>query len=315
MHPVTDQEIFLRVADRRGFTVAGRELRMSTAVVSSRIAKLEQRLGFKLFIRNTRDVRMTEEGEIYYEFSQRIVSEEAELQKRLQEIKAHPSGALKVSAPITLGRTIVAPYAPKFQMDNPDVQLRVQLTDRLANIIDEDIDVAVRTGELEASTLKTVSLAPDLQIVCGAPSYLARHAPPSAPDDLREHNCLLLRFPGSRRYYWRFVHDDTQIKNTMASGVCDSNSSDVLLDWAMAGQGLAMLSVWDAYEGLQSGALKPVLTPYSVPNQTISAIMPPRSPQPVKTTTFVNALRELFEAHPAHAVATKSGFIERFGTG
>ena len=313
MHPIADHELFVRVADRKGFTAAGRELRLSTAVVSSRIAKLEQKLGHKLFVRNTRDVSMTEEGALYYAFCQRIISEEAELEKQLQEIKAQPSGSLKLSAPIAIGRKLIAPLAPEFQRDNADVQIRLQLTDRLANIIDEDIDIAVRTGELDASSLITVTLGPDIRIVCGAPGYFENNPPLKSLEDLKDHNCLLLRFPGSRRYYWRFELADGQPKNIMAAGAFDSDSSDILLEWALGGHGLIMTSIWDVYDELMSGALRPTLLPFCKSDESVHAVMPPRSPQPIKTTAFIDVARAAFKAHGAYELADKETLIKKFG--
>ena len=299
MHPVSDHEIFVRVVDRKGFTAAGRELRMSTAVVSSRIAKLEDRLGRKLLIRNTRDVSTTEEGEVYYDHCLRVISENADLERRFQEIKRHPAGSLRISAPIVLGRNYIAPLSPTFRALHPDVQIRLQLTDRVANLIDEDIDLAVRMGDPEDSSLISSSLAPDLQIACGSPAYFAQQGVPKSPEELKNHSCLLLRFPGSRRYFWRFGQPDGEIKNLMISGDLDSDSSEALIDWAVEGHGLIMISVWELYDHVVSGALKPVLLDYTVKGQAIHAIMPPRKPQPIKTTAFLDAVRATFRDHPA----------------
>lgn len=291
MHPVDDHVVFVRVADRRGFTAAGRELRMSTAVVSSRIAKLEEQLGQKLFVRNTRQISLTEEGKIYYDYCQRLIDETAELQKRFEELKQRPAGALRISAPITMGRNVIAPIVPAFVAENADVQVRLQATDRLADILNEDIDLAIRKGTPDSSSFITKTVAPDLRVVCASPDYFERHGVPQTPEDLKNHNCLLLRFPGSRRYYWQFQHEDGEVRNLMAAGDFDSNSSDVLIDWALAGKGVIMKSVWDIYPDIEAGRLVPILLPYCVTGMTIQAIMPPRKPQPVKTTAFVEFLR------------------------
>ncbi|MEM9877736.1 MAG: LysR family transcriptional regulator [Pseudomonadota bacterium] len=312
MHPVSDHALFVRVVDRKGLTAAGRELRMSTAVVSSRIAKLEQRLGHKLLVRNTRAVSMTQEGRVYYEFCQQVLAEEAVLDRRLGALAAQPSGPLTISAPTTIGRSIVAPFAASFQTSHADVEVRLQITDALVNVIDEGIDIAVRTGPLEPSRLMCVSLANDMQIVCGAPAYFERAGVPQTPDALSQHNCLMLRFPGSKRYFWRFQHAGGDNKNLMVSGTLDSNCSDTLLRWALAGHGLIMASIWDVYESLLASTLAPALLDYAPEGQTISAVMPPRSPQPAKTTAFIVDLRAKLKDEPAAEVADKPALLDRF---
>ena len=312
MHPVSDHEVFVRVADKKGFTAAGRELRMSTAVVSSRIAKLEERIGHKLFVRNTRDIGLTEEGKIYYDHCVNLIAEEAQLEHRFQQLKKHPSGALRVSAPTTLGRTFIAPLCPKFQLDNPDVQIRLQLTDRLANIIEEDIDVAVRMGETDSSILITTRLAPDTQIVCAAPSYFDKHGVPATPDALRNHNCLLLRFPGSRRYYWQFQTDHGQTKKFMLAGDIDADVMTTLIDWAVEGHGLVMASIWDLHPYIDAKKLQPVLLDFQIPSQSIKAIMPPRKPQPMKTRHFIDCLQEAFKESPAFEFAATPAKLNDF---
>ncbi len=299
MHPVDDHVVFVRIADRGGFTAAGRELRMSTAVVSSRIAKLEEQLGQKLFVRNTRQIGLTEEGRIYYDYCQRLISETAELKKRFEEIKRHPAGALRISAPVTFGRRCVAPLVPHFVATHADVQVRLQITDRLADILSEDIDVAIRKGIPDSSSFMMKKIAPDLRIVCGSPDYFSMRELPTSPEDLKAHNCLLLRFPGSRRYFWQFEHDNGEIKNLMVSGNMDSNSSDILTEWALAGHGLIMKSVWDIYPHLECGALVPALLPYCISEMNIQAIMPPRKPQPAKTAAFVEFLQQSLKDDPA----------------
>ena len=309
MHPSRDYEIFVRVADRKSFTAAGRELRLSTAVVSSRIAKLEARLGLKLLVRNTREVNITEEGRIYYDFCQKMISEFAELEQRFEEVNTRPSGALKVSAPVSIGRHFVAPVALDFQATHRDVQIRLELTDRVANIIEEDIDLAVRTGDPEDSSLMSTAIASDVWVVCGAPSYFQASGEPATPEQLEDHNCLLLRFPGSRRYFWRMLNERGEPANFRVSGDIDSNSSDVLIDWAVAGRGLVLQSIWDVHHHIVSGALRPALLRFVLPGQSINAIMPPRKPQPAKTMEFVALLRDAFSSHPSTVFTDPEGLM------
>lgn len=299
MHPIDDMTVFVRVVDCQGLSKAGRELRMTTAVVSSRIARLEQRLDVRLLNRTTRRVSPTEEGHLYYQHCLRIIAEINNAELALAEFKKRPAGILKVSVPVTLGRKLIAPEIPNFIRDNPDIQFRLQATDRVVDLIEEEIDVAIRKGFQPPSSLIMRAIAPDLRIVCGAPAYFEKHGIPETPEDLKRHNCLLLRFPGSRRYYWQFADKTGNINNMHVLGAMDSDSSDVLINWALAGHGLIMKSVWDVYPYLAEGNLLAVLTDFAAKNLKISVLMPPRRPQPRKTRAFVDHLVDYFAKLPA----------------
>lgn len=298
MHAVDDMTIFTRVVDRHGFSAAGRELRMSTAVVSSRIAKLEQRLGVRLLNRTTRKVRPTEEGLVYYEHCMKALLDVLEVEHRLAGMKRQPAGALRVSMPISLGRRHIAPLIPEFVADNPDIQVRLQATDRVVNILDEDVNVAIRKGVLPASADIMRRLAPDLRVACAAPGYWDAHGIPDTPEDLKSHNCLLLRYPGSRRYTWQFTGDGGAITNLTVSGNMDSTSSDVLIDWALEGHGIIMKSVWDVSTELKNGALVPALAGFWPRDLSVNALMPSRREQPAKTRAFIDFLVNRFRDHP-----------------
>ncbi len=307
MHAVDDMTVFTRVVDRQGFSAAGRELRMSTAVISSRIANLERRLGTRLLNRTTRNAKPTEEGLIYYDHCIKALADIQQVEHDLAEMKRRPAGALRISVPIALGRTHIAPLMAEFLEKNPDIQIRLQATDRVVNILDEDVNVAIRKGVLPPSTDIMRRLAPDLRVLCAAPSYWQKFSKPLMPEDLKSHNCLLLRYPGSRRYSWQFIDKDSAATNLTVSGNMDSNSSDVLIDWATQGQGVIMKSFWDISNELESGALEPVLAEYWPRDLSLNILMPSRRKQPAKTRVFVDYLVGQFSNHP---VAKK---IEGYG--
>jgi DNA-binding transcriptional LysR family regulator len=298
MHPVDDRTVFMRIVDRHGFSAAGRELRMTTAVVSSRIAKLEERLGVRLLNRTTRMAVPTEEGRIYYDHCQRVMAEVHEFEQHLAEMKRRPAGALRISVPIALGRVHIAPLISQFMVENPDIQARLQATDRVVKLLDEDVDIAIRKGALPASGDIVRRLAPDLRVVCASPAYFRQYGIPEIPDDLKKHNCLLLRYPGSRRYSWQFKDDSGAVSNLTVSGQMDSNSSDVLVDWALAGDGIIMKSVWDVSDHLKSGRLVTVLKDFWPDDLALQVLMPPRPQQPPKTRAFVDFLVKQFADHP-----------------
>ena len=307
MHAVDDLTVFTRVVDCQGFSAAGKELRMTTAVVSSRIAKLEQRLGVRLLNRTTRQARPTDEGLIYYDHCMKVLAEVREVEHRLAEMKRRPAGALRVSVPVTLGYDQIAPMIPGFVEDNPDIQVRLQVTDRVVNLLDEDVNIAIRKGVLPASGDIMRRLAPDLRVCCAAPSYLEKNGSPKTPDDLKSHNCLLLRFPGSKRYTWQFLADDGSVSNLTISGNMDSNSSAVLIDWAVQGHGVIMKSIWDIAEHLNSGALVPLLADKWPRDLSLNALMPARPQQPAKTRAFIDYLVKYMRDHPIGKMAENYG--------
>jgi DNA-binding transcriptional LysR family regulator len=287
MHAVDDMTIFARVVERASLSAAGRELRLSPAVVSSRITKLEARLGVRLLTRTTRTVNPTEEGRLYYEHCLRIIAEISEVERKLAEKKDSPSGVLRISAPTVMGRRWIAPLIPQFRDDFPEVEIRLQLTDRVADLVEEQVDVAIRRGYQQDSSLISRKVAPDFRIACASPEYLEKHGTPQTPADLKKHDCLLLRFPGSRRYQWQFMEDCVP-QNFAVAGPIDSNNSHTLIDWALAGAGIVMKSVWDLYDEIEAGQLVPILLPHSPRDLAIYALAPPHRMQPPKSRAFIN---------------------------
>ncbi len=291
MYAVDDMTIFVRVVERGSLSAAGRELRLSPAVVSARITKLEARLGVRLLNRTTRTVNPTEEGRLYHEHCLRILAEIAEVERKLAEKKESPSGVLRVSAPTVMGRRWIAPMVPEFRAAYPEIEVRLQLTDRVVDLVDEQVDVAVRRGYLRDSSLIVRRVAPDFRVACASPDYLARRGTPETPSELKHHDCLLLRFPGSRRYQWQFMEDGAA-QNFAVAGPVDSNSSHVLIDWALAGAGIVMKSVWDLADEIEAGSLVPVLVPHSPRDLAIHALAPPHRMQPPKTRAFIGFVAE-----------------------
>jgi DNA-binding transcriptional LysR family regulator len=302
MHAVDDMTIFARVVERASLSAAGRALRLSPAVVSSRITKLEARLGVRLLNRTTRTVNPTEEGRLYYEHCLRIIAEISEVGRKLAEKKDSPSGVLRISAPTVMGRRWIAPLIPQFREKFPEVEIRLQLTDRVADLVEERVDVALRRGYLQDSSLISRKVAPDFRIACASPDYLAGHGTPQTPADLKAHDCLLLRFPGSRRYQWQFMEDGA-VQNFVVSGPIDSNNSHTLVDWALSGAGIVMKSVWDLADEIEAGQLVPILLPHSPRDLAINVVTPPHRMQPPKSRAFISFVAERLSKMPPARMA------------
>ncbi|HET6620668.1 MAG TPA: LysR family transcriptional regulator [Dongiaceae bacterium] len=298
MPDTDDLAIFVRVVELGSLSAAGRDMRLSAAVVSNRIARLEKDVGTRLLNRTTRHVSLTEDGARYYEHCVVILNELEQAESALDAITAEPRGPIKVTMPSVFGRLHVAPHVPRFLEKHPQMQVRLHLTDTLVDLIQERIDLAIRIAELTDSTAIVRKLAPNRRLIVASPEYLKRRGTPKAPEDLLDHNCLLLRFPGSKQYRWTVQGPDGPI-TLRVTGNMDSNSGGALRDWCLAGHGLALKSLWEIVDDLNEGRLLPVLTDYPPPGHAIYALYPHSQHAPPRVRVFIDFLAELFGTRPS----------------
>jgi DNA-binding transcriptional LysR family regulator len=298
MPDTDDLAIFVRVVELGSLSAAGRDMRLSAAVVSNRIARLEKDVGTRLLNRTTRHVSLTEDGARYYEHCVVILNELEQAEGALDAITAEPRGPIKVTMPSVFGRLHVAPHVPRFLEMHPQMQVRLHLTDTLVDLIQERIDLAIRIAELTDSTAIARKLANNRRLIVASPDYLKRRGTPRAPEDLLNHNCLLLRFPGSKQYRWTVQGPDGPI-TLRVTGTMDSNSGEALRDWCLAGHGLALKSLWEIVDDLNEGRLVPVLTDYPPPGHAIYALYPHSQHAPPRVRVFIDFLAGLFGTKPS----------------
>jgi DNA-binding transcriptional LysR family regulator len=292
-----DMAIFARVVELGSLSAAGRSLRMSPALVSNRIARLESQLGVRLLNRTTRRVDCTAEGSGFYEHCRAILAQLEQARSELAERTTKPAGPLKVTVPVAFGRRYIAPHIPAFLDRYPDIQVRLDPTDRLVDLIEGQVDLAIRIAALEDSTAIARTLAPNRRFIVAAPSYLDRHGRPQVPEDLLAHTCLLLRFPGSRQYRWTLTTPDGPV--TLAvSGRMDSSNGEVLTDWCRAGHGLALKCLWEVWEDLRDGRLEVVLPDHPPPGHAITALYPHTRFLPIRVRVFIDFLVDLLGPVP-----------------
>lgn len=292
-----DMRVFISVVERGSFSAAGRALRMSPALVSNRIGRLEAHLGITLFTRTTRKVSTTEAGLRYYDDCLDIRRRVEEAESRLLEDSSQPTGTLKVSSSTSFGNAFLTEKIAEFASLHPHIQVQYRMTDALVDILADGIDVSVRIGPLVDSSLKSRILAPCPRYIFAAPDYLARAGTPQTPEDLLHHNCLLLRFPGSRQYRWRFKGANSTY-DLPVSGSLDSNSGQVLTEWALAGMGLIFKTGWEVAEFVKAGALVPVLTDFMPDDAYIAALYPYDRYIPPRVRTFIDFLAKEVKAEP-----------------
>ena len=267
--------IFMRSVELGSFSAAGRSLRMSAAVVSYRMGLLERELGCQLLLRSTRRMNLTERGRVFYERSREVIEAIERAEASVLESSDELRGALRITAPLGLGKRLVAPLARAFRAANPRVELRLRLSDHLLDLITESVDVALRMARFEDSSLIIRKIADVDRVLCAAPSYLDTYGVPRSPDDLLAHRCLLLRYPGAQQFRWTLRVDGTPIALPVA-GPLDADDGDVLTEWALAGEGIIIKPRFEVAAFLADKSLCVVL-PESPPTpSTLAALSPSR---------------------------------------
>ncbi|MFA7504040.1 MAG: LysR family transcriptional regulator [Burkholderiaceae bacterium] len=284
---------FAAVATRGSLSAAARAEGISPAVVSRRLDALEERLGVKLVARTTRRVTLTFEGSAFLEDCQRILREmhDAETSVMLGGVKA--SGHLRITAPAGFGRQHVAPLVPSFVAEHPEVSITLLLSDRITDIVNEGIDLAIRIGTLEDSNLVAVKLADNSRAVVASPAYLERHGTPMHPDELAEHRCLMLGPEANQSRGWQFIVDGEPCA-VRGNGPFECNDGAVLHDWALAGEGLAWRSLWEIGDDLREGRLVTVLDAFATPGTAIHAVFAERRRLPLRVRMFIDMLKNTY---------------------
>ena len=280
---------FVAAAQRGSLSAAARGEGVTPAMIGRRLDALESRLGVRLVHRTTRQLTLTSEGQAFFEDCQRLLTELANAEAAVSLGGARASGHLRVSAPAGFGLRHVAPLVADFMQQHPEVTVNLDLSDRLVDLINENIDCAIRIGELTDSSLVSVRLGEMRRMVVASPAYLVAHGVPRTPDDLAGHNCLSL---GQQRG-WLFRHPDSGETRTLkVGGSFECNDGAVLHEWALAGRGLAWRSLWEVGRDLGEGRLTTVLDAWQAPPMGIYAVFPQRRHLPLRVRLFIDLLRD-----------------------
>jgi len=291
-----EMSVFAKVVASGSLSAAARDLGVSTAVVSRRLAALEARLGVRLVNRTTRRLALTDEGASYHEACARILAEIEDADAAAAAKRVEPQGLLKVALPASFGHKHIAPLVPPFAARFPKIQLAFSLSDRTVNMIEEGYDLAIRIGELEDSSLAARKLAPNRRVVCASPEYLRRHPAPRTPAELQQHNCLTTN---DLQMNWEYKGPDGKRGVVRVSGHYACDNWEVLREWAMAGLGVALKSTWDVRRQLEDGSLVPLLPGYDFGTDVaIYAVYPHRRYLPAKTRVFIDYLADSFGPEP-----------------
>jgi DNA-binding transcriptional LysR family regulator len=243
---------------------------MSLRSVSRQLDGLEEHLRTRLLVRTTRHLTLTEGGRTYYEQAKRILAAIEEAEITLSAQHATPSGRLIVSATVLLGRLHLAPLLPEFLARYPKLTVDLLLLDRVVSLVEEGIDVAIRPGPLEDSTLIARKLGAFRRVVCAAPSYLERRDEPTQPQDLENHDCIIFTLLDSAQE-WRFRTEAGDIK-VPVNGRLRANNHDATVMAALGGAGLALAPSWMVHDQILAGRLIPVLQGFEPPPTEVYAL-------------------------------------------
>lgn len=260
---IQDFRILLRVADVQSLSQVGSEIGLTPGTISKRLQAMEDELGVRLFDRTTRSIRITDEGERFRGHAQRIVDEFESARATLGESVTQPKGRVKLSAPASLARSLVAPAICQFMQSYPEVEVQIDLTDRVVNLQEEGYDLAIRVGVLPDSTLKARRLGPDRQVLVASPGYLEEHGTPALPEHLASHACLVQ----GDSLQWCLVKNGRE-QPVRVSGRLRSDSGEMLLYAALEGQGLLRTSLGRVGEEIAHGALVRVLADWTIAEES-----------------------------------------------
>ncbi|BES86223.1 LysR family transcriptional regulator [Pectobacterium araliae] len=252
--------VFVQVAETRSFVAAGRLLGVSASAVGKSVARLEEKLGVRLFHRSTRSITLTAEGSLFLARSRRILAEIEAAELELSQSNAAPRGRLRVSLPLV--SSLVLPVLGEFMREYPEIELDLDFTDRMVDVIEEGFDAVVRIGNPIDSRLTARKLGTFRFLLVAAPDYLARLGAPKTPTDLMQHNCLHYRFPTSGKLEpWVLQLPPGEPELPLpTSMIC--NNIETRVCFALQGLGIAYLPDFSIREPLDKGLLQPILTDY-----------------------------------------------------
>ena len=300
---LSDLTVFTRVVATGTLSAAARELGVSASAVTKRIARLEQRLGVWLLHRNARARSLTSEGQLFHERCKAILVDIAEAEEMVSAGRASPRGDLRVTVPYAFGRRWVAPVAASFGATHLETRICLTLSDSIVDLVATGRDLAVRIGRPEQAGLVARRIATNRRVVCASPAYLARAGAPAPPADLARHPCLIFNRNGVRSDLWCFEDAQGTSRSVRVPAPLSSDTGEVLHDWALAGAGLVIKSVWDVHDDIRQGRLVPVLPGWQLPAADIYVVYASRKQLAPRTSLFIQMLSDRLKAASAHLAA------------
>jgi DNA-binding transcriptional LysR family regulator len=284
---ISDLRLFVRMVAAGSLSETARRLHSSLPAMSRRLAALENRLGARLIDRGPRRFVPTEEGVLLYERGLTILAELDQTEAEVGFQTLAPRGHIRVGAPTEIGRRRIAPLIGLFSQKYPEVTVELLLDDSRADVIGNNLDVALHVDEPSDGDVITRLLMPSRRVVCAAPDYLARCGRPERPEDLLDHNCI--RLVRGRHVYdrWTFADDGREL-DVKVRGNLSTSSSEIMHQWALDGHGICQKALWDIEPDLKAGRLVELLGAFAGNPINLYVIYPTRSHLPNRVRVFID---------------------------
>lgn len=286
--------VFVKVAETSGFAEAARQLNMSPPAVTRAIASLEDLIGTRLFTRTTRAVKLTEAGVHYFDDCQRILADIEEAEAAAAGSFAKPSGTLTISASVLFGQKFIMPILTEYLDQYPEVTARGLFVDRLVNIVDEGVDVAIRIGHLPDSSYSAIRVGTVRRVVCGAPDYLDKNGIPQKPEDLANHN-IIMGMSAFSSLEWRFGQKQKKIVHVKPRLSC--STYDAVIRATIGGWGLSRPLSYQIGDALVDESLQIVLTEFEEEPLPIHIVHPEGRRASAKVRAFVDMAADKLRAN------------------
>lgn len=298
MDNLTGMAVFAKVVEAKSFSEAARQLGLSKSAVSKQVSRLEDRLGARLLNRTTRRLHLTEVGAQFYERCARVVLEAEEAELLVTRHHEAPRGILRISAPMDFGKLYLAPALPGFLSEFPELEVDLVLNDQIVDMIEEGFDVAIRIADLPDSSLIIRKLTTCPHVICASPSYFEREGVPEAPEDLKDHNCLIYSYQASG-LDWLLEAPDGP-RHIPVSGRLRVNNGEVVRAGLLAGLGIGYMPAFMVGNDLKSGALVTVLDSFVRAEMGVYAAYPHSRYLSAKVRAFVDFMVGRFANNPFH---------------
>ncbi len=281
--------LFLQIVEKGSLVAAGREVGLSSTTVSERLAALEAHFGVVLLNRTTRAISLTEEGRTLVEGARQVLGEVEDLETRIRFGAQTLSGPIRISAPSDIGRTVISAEINRFLSDHPAISIELVLSDAYVDIVGQGFDIAVRFGQVTDSSLRVRSLGQRRRVVCAAPSYIEAHGAPRNPFDLKNHNCLVMRFGMNLDNVWR-LGPNAMKQIVTVRGDRVANDGALVRQWCLAGYGIILKSELDVGPDIRAGYLLELLPDYAPPATPVQMLFPPSRAQPRRVRALADRL-------------------------
>lgn len=296
MDKLETMRVFVEVAECQSFVAASRKLDLSPPTVTRSIAQLEHTLGVRLFNRTTRHIRLTDAGVRFFDDAKRILEDLAQAEAAASGIYGTPKGTLSITAPVLFGQKYIAPILTEYLQQNPEVEVRAAFYDRIGNILDEGLDVAIRIGHLKDSSMFATQVGSIQRILCASPEYLEKNGTPGSPADLANHE-LILASIGESSTIWRFESSQKKISVKVSPRLhCSQNGAAI--EAAKQGFGITRLLSYQVGEELQAGTLRRILCDYEVDSFPVSIVHLEGRQANIKIRSFIDLAVERLRANP-----------------